>query len=146
LRRCTDNAVTGSQVTFFGPSNGVGPGSLWHQSADGRYGIRRSLEELAPTPAVRSKLIARGKEVSCRSTSGADFKAGADAVFSSALSKMDGSLAAQLDHATSVDVRIAAWATDTLLEGPFEDQLFGLVRFAMQWQPSVEVGLSEPAH
>jgi hypothetical protein len=68
----------------------------------------------------------RGKDVSCRSTASSDLKANAGVVLSSALSKMDGSLSAQLDHATSVEVNIAAWATDSLLEGPYEDRLFDL--------------------
>jgi hypothetical protein len=116
---CAVNDLNGDKVLYFGPSNVLGPGSVWREaSADAGGGYRVRWDSTAiPTPATWAKT---GAEFTCQGSKTSKISGGATAKFTSQLAPLNGQVAADLSRATSVEVKASKMKWDLLLEGPYE--------------------------
>lgn len=122
---CAVNDLNGEKVLYFGPSNVLGPGSVWREaSADAGGGYRARWDSTSiPTQSVWAKM---GAEFTCQGSKTTKISGGAAAKVSSQLTPLNGEVAADLSRATSVEVKASKMAWDVLLEGPYEQAVLQL--------------------
>ena len=122
LNTCASSDLLGKNVIYFGPSNNVGPGSVWRKNANGSYELRR----LTPTTEKWRGIIKPGTRSTCLNMEMASWSANSKLLLESRLAPIEGELAGLLSKATEVTVKIDGWSLDQLIEGPFEDIVFSL--------------------
>ena len=114
ISKCAQTDLNGNQILYFGPSNAIGPGSIWRKDAQGVFRLRYDLSQM-PDP---KNFMAPYSEVSCdgTATSAFNFKAeaGLDAVPVSAELKTD------LGKARKVEAKATSIAWVPVAEGPFQ--------------------------
>lgn len=123
VARCAKNDTV-KKTVYFGPSNVVGPGSLWRKTPDG-YNVRDLLSGLEPSDDGRKKLVLEGSVSTCQGTSSQEFSAGAKVDLESKLAPASAGLSADLKRASKVVVNVNGWSWDQILEGPFEKTING---------------------
>lgn len=137
ISKCAVASETiGKNTIYFGPTNGVGPGSVWRETNTNGFNLRRQFieEELRRQfdnneydDEVFKSAVVKGEMASCNGdlTSSWDFNP--SLVFSSQLLPIDAELSATLNRGDIVDVKINGWALDYLSEGPYEDLIFSML-------------------
>lgn len=114
ISKCAQTSLNGKEILYFGPSNAIGPGSIWRKDAQGVFRLRYDLSQM-PDP---KNFMAPYTEVSCdgKTTRAFTFKAdaGLDAVPVSAELKAD------LAKARKVEAKATSIAWVPVAEGPFQ--------------------------
>lgn len=118
IKRCADNQTLGKLV-YFGPSNVVGPGSIWRKNGEG-YNLRRLVSELGSADAVKP-LIQIGIAASCTGISSSSFKIGLQASLENKIVPVTAGLGIDYKKAQEVKVTVDSWAWDQIVEGSFVD-------------------------
>jgi len=124
VKKCANNDLIGSDVLFFGPSNKLGPGTIWQKFTEGGGGIQVShkFSEYAPDP---ESLINRGQAFSCQGMDYITTKIGAELSLESALS-FTPSLGAELKRAKEISVKVNSAQWVDIITGPFREHVLGL--------------------
>lgn len=120
LSRCTgDETLDRKRMVYLGPSNPVGPGSLWRRTNGGGVHLRRLLGDL--TTASTEEAVLEGAASTCSGAVELDAKTLARLLGS--FGNSVASVRAQADVARQMTVvaSVDAWAKDVLVEGRFED-------------------------
>ena len=118
IKRCAGNATLGKLI-YFGPSNVVGPGSIWRKTDDG-YNLRRLVSDLGSADAVKP-LIQEGSSASCTGSSSSSFKVGLQASLENNIVPVTAGLGIDYKKARAVKVTVDTWAWDQIVEGAFVD-------------------------
>jgi hypothetical protein len=119
---CVESDVLKTAV-YLGPSNPVGPGSIWRRTADGSLNLRWTLEDLALTV---NEVVAEGQPVTCDHESATTLEVSPEVFLQSALLPTDPRLQTALKSSTRTDVGIEYYRVNSLKEGPFEAALRSL--------------------
>lgn len=118
IKRCADNPTLGKLI-YFGPSNVVGPGSIWRKTDDG-YNLRRLFSDLGGADVVKP-LIQVGNPASCTGISSSSFKIGLQASLENKIVPVSAGLGIDYKKAREVKVTVDSWAWDQIVEGSFVD-------------------------
>lgn len=122
LAKCAVSDLNGPHVMYFGPSNVIGPGSIWRKADDKAFRVRYDISDLP----FRQNYITQGNNSPCdgSSTSSFSFKAAADLTASPLAISAD--VANDLEKATSVTAKATTMHWDVVREGPYEDDIKAL--------------------
>jgi hypothetical protein len=121
LKKCAVNDQIGPNVVYFGPSNALGPGTIFQKFSDG--GIQVS--HLADSYGAQ-KLLAPAKPFDCASNYSTSFKLGGSATLPSTI-PVSGSLSANLSSARTVDVTATNLIWDQLIVGDYRSLVNALL-------------------
>lgn len=124
-KACAVSDLNGTKVLFFGPSNVLGPGSIWREASaadGGGYRVRWDSNALPAEP----KWSKGGGEFACQGSKKTSFSGGATAGFASDLAPLSADIKADFAKAKNVEVKASMMKWDLLLEGPFEEAVLGL--------------------
>lgn len=124
-KNCAVSDLDGQKILFFGPSNTLGPGSIWREApaeANGGYRARWDANAV-PNAKAWSRT---GSEFSCQASSTTTFSGEAAAALTTDIAPLAADVQAAFKSARSVEVKTTMMRWDLLLEGPYELALLGL--------------------
>jgi hypothetical protein len=117
---CAGSNLASKAVLYFGPSNQIGPGSVWQRMGDlGGYQPLYRLQDLG----IDAGVIQQGAPFSCDLTRARGWKADAALSVLSGASTVSADAKADFSRATSVTVSTSGAAWDDLLMGPYGARL-----------------------
>lgn len=116
VKKCAKSDLNGSKVLYFGPSNNVGPGSIWRVPEGGGYRLRWTLGDM---PGSEVALLP-GNEVSCAGVAKTDFSGKASAGLLTSVTPASGEAAVEFGRARKITANADSLSWDILKEGPFE--------------------------
>jgi len=116
LKKCAKNDLLGPKVFYFGPSNALGPGTIFQKFADGGMQPSHLLSQYASTD-----LYAPAQTFSCDTTSSSSFKLSGSATLPNVI-PVNGTVSGSLSTASSVTVNAQALEWDQLVTGPFKSK------------------------
>jgi hypothetical protein len=117
IQPCVGGDVLSKRVIYLGPSNNVGPGSMWRQKADGSYALVWTSDKL---PNFQGNVINKGNDVVCVGEGSHKFNGRiAGTLLTSALAGVSADASAELSKASSVTVQVQFARVEQLMEGPF---------------------------
>lgn len=120
IKRCATSTLNGPNILFFGPTNAVGPGSVWRRDNEGVYRLRYDLSQM-PDPKT---FTAPYSEAQCDGTYSSKVTFGLegnlDAVPVSAEAKAD------FARARTVSAKAESVAWVPIAEGPYENYVRAL--------------------
>jgi hypothetical protein len=120
LKKCAQNDLLGPQVFYFGPSNALGPGTIFQKFADGGIQVSHLLSQYGSVD-----LYAPAQTFSCDATSSSSFKLSGSATLPSVI-PVKGTVSGSLSTAKSVTVSAQALEWDQLVTGPYKAKVLGL--------------------
>jgi len=121
LDSCVASSVM-SKVTYMGPSNPVGPGSIWRIDHDGSLRLRW-------TPAdfeLDDDVVQPGQPFPCSSMTSRTLRISASQLLESELFASDPRLTTAIDSARRAETSINSFRVDLLKEGRYEQALRNL--------------------
>ncbi len=124
-KNCAFSELNSDKALFFGPSNALGPGSVWRKmdSQDGGgYRVRWDSTSIPDS----TSWIKAGREFDCEGKTVTKFSGSASAAFTTDLTPFSADVKSELGKAKNVDVKISMMRWDTILEGPFEQKIMSL--------------------
>lgn len=119
-QRCAESDLDGDTTLFFGPSNSLGPGSIWRlagASTGGGYRVRWRDQAV---PGARTWSLP-GRAFSCEGMDAIKLSGEAVGQFSADILPVSGQMQTDLALARQVEFRTASMRWDEVLEGPFEE-------------------------
>lgn len=117
LSKCAVSDVNGTKMLYFGPSNNLGPGSIWvSDDAEGGYRIRYSLANL-PKPQT---FVNVGTSFQCSGTSTTTLTGSGSIDAAVSVLPVSADVAVDLKRAKSVTVSVGSASWDDVLGGPYE--------------------------
>jgi hypothetical protein len=122
VKKCAKSDLNAKEILYFGPSNNVGPASIWRTVDTGGYRLRWTSADMPGAEVA----VLKGNEMSCQGTAKHDFSGKASAGLVTSITPASGEVAAEFGRARKVTVNADALAWDTLKEGPFEQYVRGL--------------------
>jgi hypothetical protein len=115
---CGKSDLFGSRMLYFGPSNNVGPGSVWRRESDGSLRLRFELADAIPDNGKRAKLIRVNDAAKCDRNKKRSWNISLGLPFVNRL--VDAALSAEFGRAQKATVSIKGYAVDLLKEVPFK--------------------------
>src|SRR5438046_4482937 len=86
IRHCASSDLNGKHVLYFGPSNAIGPGSIWRKDTQGEFRLRY---DLAQMPPPSQDYRANFTETTCDGTWSSGFNLGATASIAATAASAD---------------------------------------------------------
>ncbi|MDT8760216.1 hypothetical protein MZO42_16060 [Sphingomonas psychrotolerans] len=117
VKRCAASTLNGKKILFFGPSNGVGSGSVWRIDGEGVYRLRYDLKHM-PKP---QDFYADFTPTSCDGKSTKNFKGGFNASLGE--TPLTAEAKAQIDRARTVSAKANSVAWVPVAEGPYDSYI-----------------------
>jgi hypothetical protein len=114
IKRCAASSLNGPTILYFGPSNAVGPGSIWRRDASGTYRLRYDLSQM-PEP---KNFLAPYSESTCDGTSSSKFTFGGEGSLD--VQPITADMKADFKAAKSIEAKATAIAWVPVAEGPYE--------------------------
>jgi hypothetical protein len=119
LSQCaTTDLVSPGNILYFGPSNVVGPGSVFRKASAGDYRIRWPIKSIVP-PASDA-VIVPGADQPCSGSTQSNSDISATLGFAGQSSPISANLQGDFKKANSVEVKAGHLAWDTVAEGPYQ--------------------------
>jgi hypothetical protein len=121
IKKCaTTQTIDEDKLLYFGPSNTIGPGSLWRKDTQGKgYGLRMANEDLSEN----KKIVHKDTPALCKGQSVTETKLGPKLSFTSELSPVSAEVKADFEKAKSISAKAAEIRWYTVQEKPFEDYI-----------------------
>ncbi|MFS8977247.1 hypothetical protein PO002_22505 [Cupriavidus necator] len=118
-KKCAVSDINGNNLLFFGPSNALGPGSVWREASkdEGGFRVRRDSNQYPD----RKTWFQEGRTFDCEATKTSKFTGDAAVGFTSGLSILSADAKADFSKAKEVSVKTNKMRWDQLFEGNFED-------------------------
>jgi len=121
VKRCADSDLLG-EMTFLGPSNVLGPGTVWSAASDGGYLLRYRMDSFL-NGVPDAGFIQKGASMSCAGTDKTEWSLDAGLPITGKTVNLDADLAAKLKQAKNVVVKTSSVNLDLLVTGPYEGLL-----------------------
>lgn len=129
LSKCTESeTIPTKHVVYLGPSNRIGPGSIWTEK--GRYRPEWLLEDLINASRgllSEESVLILGGEADCSGGVTTSWELSASVLLEEQTgteeSKLQADLEAELDTATEISIAITTWKHDQLKRGLYRDWL-----------------------
>src|SRR5947207_2723394 len=126
---CSDSDLNSKSVLYFGPSNQIGPGSVWIRlGINGGYQPQWRMEDLRVDAAV----VAPGRGFQCSITATSQLTADAGLSVLSKVTTVSANVKADFARAKSIHVSSTEAAWDTLVAGPWSRRIDDLKDAAMR--------------
>ncbi len=122
LQKCAASDLIGPNVLFFGPSNALGPGTIFQKFPDGAMQPSHLLSEYETNP---SSLMAPSNPTGCVADTSSTFQFGANVDVGQTL-PVTASVGIELKKAKTVALKVQAWAWDQLVTSPYRQKILGL--------------------
>jgi len=124
VNNCADSDVDSKSVLYFGPSNHIGPGSIWSRlGPNGGYQPQWRIEDLK----VDKNVVAKGQSFKCEISQNSKLIANGGLSVTSDVARVSGELKNDLSRAKSIKVSSTGAAWDTVVIGPYNQQLKAIV-------------------
>ena len=121
---CADDQLASNSVLYFGPSNHIGPGSIWSRlGSNGGYQPQWRVEDLN---LDYSKVVQRGTSFQCDFSKNSTFTANAGLSVLSTVAKASGEIKSDFSRAKKINVSANKVAWDTVVAGPYILNLKGI--------------------
>jgi hypothetical protein len=117
------DAAPAKNMVYFGPSNAIGPGSVWRESEAGGYNLRGTASEITNTTV--EQLVVLGQEFTCGGSETTTLRVD-PSVFVTAIGTIDSELNAELKNVSQLEASMKGVATDNLREATFENFIMTL--------------------
>jgi hypothetical protein len=116
VRLCSDSDLNSKSVLYFGPSNQLGPGSVWIKlGMNGGYQPQWRVGDLG----LADGIVQPGAAFSCTVSEQSQLTADAGLSVLSKVSNVSADLKSDFSRARSIEVSSTQAAWDTLIAGPF---------------------------
>ena len=116
VRGCADSDLNSKSVLYFGPSNQIGPGSIWSRlGQNGGYQPQWRMQDLG----VDASVVDKGKVFSCDLSKSSKLAAAAELSVVSSVSNASGEAKADFSRGKVVNVGSTGAAWDTVVAGPY---------------------------
>lgn len=116
VRSCSDSDLNSKSVLYFGPSNQLGPGSVWIKlGVNGGYQPQWRVSDLG----LAESIVQPGAAFSCTVSGQSQLTADAGLSVLSKVSNVSADLKSDFSRARSIQVSSTQAAWDTLIAGPF---------------------------
>lgn len=118
---CARDELASNAVLYFGPSNQIGPGSVWSRlGPNGGYQPQWRIEDLKLNV---SEVVQLGKAFSCDFSRNAKLTAEGGSSILSLAANVSAEIKADFDRAKTIKVLASEAAWDTVIAGPYQAQL-----------------------
>lgn len=123
VKKCAASDLLGKDVLYFGPSNPLGPGSVWRKGTDAGYYVRWLPSDVDSSP---NSFIKDGTPFNCAGTSTTTTKLSPTAALQTSAVPVSADISGDFSKArkTTVTVNAAQW--DEIVEGPFDQKVKAL--------------------
>jgi len=124
MKNCASTDINSKTILYFGPSNNVGPGSVWRETVDdkGNHVDYRLRYIEADLPAPKNFLQrAEDNAFQCRDGRTASFSLSASASATISAFPLSAELSNDFKRAKKVSVTVGGMAWDQIKEQPFEE-------------------------
>ncbi len=118
LQHCANSDLNSQTILYFGPSNSLGPGSIWRKASDGGYRLGYELKDILGMPADNT-LIVKGDPVGCNGSTSSTSDFGASLNFDGNSLPLTASLQADIKSAKNVQAEATSISWDLIKEGPY---------------------------
>ena len=115
LRKCVVSDLLGYTVIYFGPSNPIGPGSIWRDDGSGGYRVRWTLDDMPGN----TDFIINGNPYNCDETSPTKFSLKAALGLIGTVSPASDELSNDFQKAKNIEIKATSVAWDIIREGPY---------------------------
>ena len=123
VKGCADSELNSKSVLYFGPSNQIGPGSVWSRlGSTGGYQPQWRMQDLG----VDASVIDQGKSFSCDLTKSSKLTTDAGLSVVSSVSNVSADAKADFARGKVVSVSSTGAAWDTVVAGPYGVKLRAL--------------------
>lgn len=113
---CADSELNSKAVLYFGPSNQIGPGSIWSRlGPQGGYQPQWRMQDLE----IDTSLIGKGRPFQCNLSRNSQFATIASLSVVSAVANASAGVKADFSRAKTIDISVTAAAWDTIWAGPY---------------------------
>lgn len=120
VKGCADSDLNGKSVLYFGPSNLIGPGSVWSRlGPSGGYQPQWRMQDLG----VDMQVIDQGKAFACDLSKSSKLAANADLSVISSVTNASAGAKADFSRGKVVRVTSKGAAWDTVVAGPYNAKL-----------------------
>lgn len=121
INSCADDDLRSKSVLYFGPSNQIGPGSIWNRlGGDGGYQPQWRTRDLG---LRESDSVQRGELLQCNLSNSSQFMAHAGLSVLSAAANASGDARLNFSRAKNIEVSVGGAAWDNIVLGPYLKQL-----------------------
>jgi hypothetical protein len=122
---CADDHLTSNAVLYFGPSNQIGPGSIWARlGVNGGYQPQWRVDDLG---LDYLKVVQPGKAFQCDFSKNSTFTAGGGLSVLSQAANVSAEVKSDLARAKAIKVSASEVAWDTVIAGPYLVELNAIV-------------------
>lgn len=129
VQGCADSDLNSRSVLYFGPSNQIGPGSIWSRlGPSGGYQPQYRLQDLG----VDGSVIDRGNSFQCDLSKSSTLTAGASLSVLSSVANASAEAKGDFSRAKVVKVTNTGVAWDTIVAGPYNAKLRAITDPAMR--------------
>lgn len=119
LKKCAASDLLGPNILYFGPSNALGPGTVFQKFADGGLQPSHLLSQYGTT-----SLYAPAQTFQCSAVASSSFKLNANATLPSVI-PVNGTVAGSISTATNITVNAQSLEWDQLVTGPYKALVLG---------------------
>ena len=124
INSCADDDLRSKSVLYFGPSNQIGPGSIWARlGGDGGYQPQWRTSDIGLDP---SKSVQLGQLFQCDLKNNSKLSASVSLAVLSDAAKASGEVRSDFERAKNINVSVVGAAWDNVVLGPFTQQLNSL--------------------
>ncbi len=124
LKACAGDELQSNAVLYFGPSNQIGPGSIWTRlGPNGGYQPQWRTEDLDLNYA---KIVQVGKGFPCHSSTSSTLTAGGGVSALSPAANVSAEVKADFERAKSMTVSASEAAWDSVMAGPYFLEIEGI--------------------
>ncbi|KRB79688.1 hypothetical protein ASE00_18395 [Sphingomonas sp. Root710] len=120
LKHCANSSLNGKKILYFGPTNAVGPGSIWRKDDKGVFRLRYDLSQMPKPQGFTGPYAPTG----CDGQVSTNFKLGLDASLD--VKVVSAAVKNDLSKARSVTAKAESISWVPIAEGPFENYVRAL--------------------
>jgi len=124
IKKCAKNDLLGSNVLYFGPSNSIGPGSIWRKTSDGGYYVRWLLTNV--DAANSTPLVNEGQKFTCSGEATSNVTISPSVALENSVAPVGGDIAADFSKAKKTNVSVDSVQWMEIVEGPYEAKIKNL--------------------
>jgi len=122
IKKCANNDLLGPNIFYFGPSNNLGPGTIFQKFTKGGIQVSHLISEYVSDP---ESFVNEGQIFSCEGMSSSSHSINADLSLASLLS-ISGKLGLELKKAKKINVKTDSVQWIDIITGPFKKKILDL--------------------